>query len=542
MTWLAWLLLIGYVLLSISLYRVFEKAGEAGWKGLVPGLNFVVWAQLVGRKPWHAVWMLVPLVNIFIYAGLAVDMARSFGKYKFWHSFVAVVATPFLFFYLGYKPEEKYIGAILPREREYAERIEEAREKGNDRRVQKLMQENPYRKSSLREWGEAVIFAVFAAAFIRMFFIEPFVIPTSSMEGSLMVGDFLFVSKVHYGLRTPETVAMLPLLHNREPFFGGESYFEKPSLPYYRFPALEPLDRNDPVVFNIPAGDSIYIFPDRTFTHKEFELNLIKEYNATYDALIRSGRKKLVTRPVDKRDHYVKRCIGVAGDSLQIIDRQVYINGAPAENPENIQFMYQVTLPGTSFNTSRFAEWGISEEDVRPTRNPQVRIITMTNQQKEQLQSLDPNLQIEVVEFSTDPAYGYRPERLFPHDPRHFGPWTVDNFGPIYIPKKGVTVAISPDNIAIYRRIIGVYEDNELEERDGKIFINGEEATEYTFQMNYYWMMGDNRHNSEDSRVWGFVPEDHIVGKPLFIWFSLREGSLRKGINWSRVFTRADNR
>ncbi|NET38626.1 MAG: S26 family signal peptidase, partial [Cyanothece sp. SIO1E1] len=191
-------LIIGYVLLSISLYKVFEKAGEAGWKGLVPGLNFVVWCKLVGRPAWYAALMLLPIVNFFIYAGLAIDMVRSFDKNKFWESVVAVVFTPFYFFYLGFTEKEKYIGPALTAEKAYMEKLEQAKEAKNDRLLAKLQAGNPYRKSAAREWVEAVIFAVFAAAFIRMFLIEAFVIPTSSMEGSLMVGDFLFVSKTSY--------------------------------------------------------------------------------------------------------------------------------------------------------------------------------------------------------------------------------------------------------------------------------------------------------------------------------------------------------
>lgn len=543
MSWFAWMMIIGYVLLSVSLYKVFEKAGEAGWKGLVPGLNFVVWSKLVGRKPVWALWMLVPIVNVFIYAGLAVDMVRSFGKYSFWDSFLAVVVTPFYFLYLGMRPEEKYLGPTIPAEKAYAEKLAAAQEKGSKRQYEKLMRENPYRKNQSREWAEAIIFAVFAAALIRLFLIEAYVIPTSSMEGSLMVGDFLFVSKAHYGIRTPKTVAMIPLLHNVIPKFGGESYWEKPSLEPKRLPALEEIEHNSPVVFNLPAGDSVYIFPDRTWTVDDVRYGMVRDANRNYDLAIREGRKKLVTRPLDKRDHYIKRAIGLPGDSLQIIDRQVHINGSPADNPTNMQFLYVVTFPSTNINEKPFAEWGISEEDnISDDRAPNVRYIFLSEDQKAKVQAMDANIKIENYQFPTDASRGYNPDRLYPHDSKNFGPWTVDNYGPIWIPKKGVTIPINMQNINMFRRIIGVYEENDLSFDNGQILINGEVATEYTFKMDYYWMMGDNRHNSEDSRVWGFVPEDHVVGKPLFIWFSLREGSLSKGINWSRVFSSADKR
>lgn len=543
MSWFAWMMIIGYVLLSVSLYKVFEKAGEAGWKGLVPGLNFVVWSKLVGRPAWWAVWMLVPIVNVFIYSGLAVDMVRSFGKYRFLDSFLAVVGAPFYFFFLGTRPEEKYLGPTIPAEKAYAAKLAEAQEKGSKRQYEKLMRENPYKKGQSREWAEAIIFAVFAAALIRLFLIEAYVIPTSSMEGSLMVGDFLFVSKAHYGIRTPKTVAMIPLLHNVVPKFGGESYWEKPSLKPVRLPALEEIEHNSPVVFNLPAGDSVYIFPDRTWTVDDVRYGMVRDANPRYDQIIKSGAKDLVTRPLDKRDHYIKRCVGLPGDTLQVIDRQVHINGKAAENPTNMQFLYVVTFPTTTINEQPFADWGISEEDnIRDERAPNVRYIFMSAEQKENVQGMDPNIKIENYQFPTDASRGYNPDRLYPHDSKNYGPWTVDNYGPIWIPKKGVTVPINMQNINMFRRIIGVYEENDLSFANGQILINGEPATEYTFKMNYYWMMGDNRHNSEDSRVWGFVPDDHIVGKPLFIWFSLKEGSIAKGVNWSRVFSSADKR
>jgi signal peptidase I len=520
-------LLIAYLILSASLYFLFPKAGEPGWKGLVPGYNFGVWARLTGRKPWYALWLLFPIVNFFIYAYLCIDMVRSFKKYSFWHSAAAVLFSPLFFLYLAFSKDEKYDGPSLTKEREYHNQLEEARKSENTRQLKKLEAANPYKKSTTREWAEAIIFAVFAAAFIRMFLIEAYVIPTSSMEGSLMVGDFLFVSKAHYGIRTPQTVAMIPLLHNRIPRINRESYLTKPSLSYYRLPALETIDRNDPVVFNYPEGDSVYVVPGRTFSvydvrrNPEMLGNLPRQY-------------PLTLRPVDKKDHYIKRCVAIAGDTLQIIDRQLLINGQPAKNPEHIQFTYQVLIPGT-LNTSRFEEWGISQEDIRG-RNPGAMFLVLSEDQKQKVQSLDPGIQIIPVDMSQNNA-----GNLFPYDPAHFSGWTVDNFGPLYVPKAGATVRISPENIAPYRRIIETYEGNTLEIANGQIKINGEVADTYTFRQNYYWMMGDNRHNSEDSRVWGFVPEDHVVGKPLFIWLSLKEGNLGKGFNWKRMFRSASN-
>lgn len=521
---------ISYLLLSASLYFLFPKTGEAGWKGLVPGLNFVVWAQLVGRKPWHAAWLLFPIVNIFIYAGLAVDMVRSFKHYTFGASFLAVVAAPFYFFYLAFNKKEAYDAPTLIKEREYKAQIRAAHDAKNTRQLQKLEASNPYKKSVLREWVEAIVFAVFAAAFIRMFLIEAYVIPTSSMEDSLLVGDFLFVSKAHYGIRTPQTVAMIPLLHNRIPRIGGESYLKKPSLDYYRLPALETIDRNDLIVFNYPEGDSVYIFPERTWSIYDVRRGGVPTARL---AQIQSGLADLVTRPVDKMDHYIKRCVAVAGDSIEIRDRQLYINGKPAQNPSKLEYAYNVNTLGITLNPTTLSNWGISQED-----RQYAPVYMLTNEQVGKIKAIDPNIKVDIYEMGKFDT----PGRVFPHDSLHFRTWNVDNYGPLWIPKKGKTIQIDTNNIALYRRVIDVYEKNDLSEKDGKIFINGKENNQYTFKQNYYWAMGDNRHNSEDSRIWGFVPEENMVGKPLFIWFSLKEGQLRNGINWKRIFTSADKK
>lgn len=510
-------LIVSYILLSISLYLLFPKAGVPAVKGLIPGVNFVEWCKIVGRKPTYALWLLFPIVNIFIYCALAVDMVRSFNKLKFWHSAVAVIYAPAIFTAIALNKKDTYAGAILPREREYKTQIAEAIKSNKPRQAEKLIKSNPYHKSALREWTEAIVFAVFAAAFIRMFLLEAYKIPTPSMEGSLLVGDFLFVSKAHYGIRTPMTIAMFPLLHNTIPFVGSESYFEKPSLPYYRLPALESIDRNEPIVFNWPVGDSVYLSPTRSYT--AFQVRTNKQVADDV------GSAKLITRPIDKKDHYIKRCIAVAGDSLQIINKQVYINGVPAENPKNLQFVYYVDAKDLNWNK-------LEELNIKLSRDPRYPSF-LSDDQIATLKSMDPAIQIQPLDPATHSS------DLFPFDKEHYGHWTVDNYGPIYIPKKGVTVELKPESIAFYRRLIDVYENNDYKEENGKYIINGVPSTTYTFKQDYFWAMGDNRHNSEDSRAWGFVPHDHIVGKPLFIWFSTKDGNLSNGINWNRIFTSA---
>ena len=517
-----------YILTCVMLQKLFVKAGEEGWKALVPGLNFVVWSKIIGRPAWWAALLLIPLVNIFIWSGMCVDMVRSFGKYDFWDSFLAVVAAPFPFFQIGKDPKRKYLGPTIELEKQYREKLQAAEEGDDKYKLKKLISNNPYKKSSGREWAEAIIFAVFAATFIRMFLIEAYVIPTSSMEGSLLVGDFLFVSKAHYGIRTPQTVIQVPLVHNTVPLIGSESYLESPKLNMSRLPAIENIDRNEAVVFNFPEGDSVYVTPGRTYSVYQTR-RMPPSYRRDIE------RYGLRTRPVDKMDHYIKRCVAIPGDKFEIKNRQIYINDQPGENPTNVQYAYRVKSPGVTLNANKIKEWGISAEDIGGgTLRPNENTMVLNAAEIEKIKSMDPNITFEEI------PQGNQPGAYFPNDAKNFPNWNNDNFGPMTIPKAGATVELSPSNIALYRRIIEVYEGpNKVSIKNGKVLINGQEASSYTFQMDYYWMMGDNRHRSEDSRFWGFVPQTHIVGKPLFIWFSTKDGSLFNGIRWNRIFTTA---
>ena len=584
---LVYFLAVSYVLLCISLLSIFKKAGVNKWLALIPGYNFVIWSELIGRPKWWASLLLLPIVNIFVFTAMAVHLARSFQKLKLWHSILSVVYAPGMFFWIGSDPNAKYEGPILIREKAYQQSIEAAQKEGKFNKVRRLINNNPYKKTVLREWFEAIVFAVFAAALIRMFTLEAYAIPTSSMEGSLNVGDYLFVSKMHYGIRTPQTIAMIPLLHNRIPILNIESYWEKPQLPYFRLPGITNIQRNKPVVFNHPEGDSIYITPGRTYSINDYRKQLVP--NEVYNK-IQTGSIPLVSRPMDKMDHYVKHCIGLPGDSLQIIDRQVYIDGVPVKNPQNIQFRYLVKFNQPVYE-KKLSEWGISKEDreYMNGQGPNHAMMILSQKQKELLKKVDPNVefihndmywvtlppqfprnsllkwgiddsnvrgsnssnrllltltptQVDSLEYSNLPlevkAYD-ESDRLFPNDPINFSGWTVDNYGPIWVPKAGETVQLNDCNINLYKRIITLYEGNSFRHKNGQFLVNGVPTNEYTFKYNYYWMMGDNRNNSEDSRVWGFVPETHIVGKPLFLFFSTKENSIIKGINWDRIFTSA---
>lgn len=521
-------LLISYVLLSISLYLLFPKAGVDAVKGLIPGVNFAEWCKLIGRKPTYALLLLIPLVNIFIFCGMAVDLVRSFKLYDYKDTVGAVLYAPAKFFLMSKNNNVQYDAPTLPKEKAYAEAIAAAMKADNTYELKKLQENNPYKKSTAREWAESLFFAVFAAAFIRMFLIEAYVIPTPSMEGSLNVGDYLFVSKAHYGIRMPQTIAMVPLLHNRIPIINTESYLKSPSLEYTRLPALTNVKRNDPFVFNWPAGDSVYITKSRSYSVDQVRRNP----NINDPGLAKLVRKKdFIVRPMDKTDFYIKRSVALPGDKLEIKNRQLFINDVEGDNPEHMQFIYDVSVP-PGVNLKKLDDWGIDEGDwIYDHGLTKPNIVYLDNEQVKKLKSLDPAVQVVVR--------GQRSGGLFPNTAESKN-WSVDNYGPITIPAAGQTVELTLDNLPMYRRIIGVYEHHDLQISNGNIMIDGVSASSYTFEQDYYWAMGDNRHASEDSRAWGFVPADHIVGKPLFIWFSTKEGSIFKGINWDRIFRSAN--
>ena len=520
-------LIISYILLSISLFFLFKKTDVDPVKGLIPGVNFIEWCKLIGRKPAFALWLLFPIVNIFIFTGMAVDLVRSFGKLDFIDSALAVIYAPIAFLKTAFNDSDKYVGTTLTLEKEYANKMQEAKASGNDYEFKKLAENNPYQKSGAREWVESVVFAVFAAAFIRMFLIEAYIIPTPSMEGSLLVGDFLFVSKSAYGIRTPQTIAMIPLLHNTIPKIGSESYLENPQLPYYRLPKLTDIKLNDAIVFNWPAGDSIYLAPNRSFS--AFQVSL---FPPSQKAQIE--RYGLRTRPVDKRDHYIKRCLGTPGDSVQIIDNQIFINGSAVENPTKMQFNYLMNgaaLSPTQMNG--LEKFEITESDIHPNTNRS--LIALTPEQADIIKERFPDTGIKMIKNDKPTPYS-----MFPNDMKNFPDWTIDNYGPIYIPKAGDKIVITPNNLALYRRVIGTYEGHDLAIKNGDIYIDGVKSTSYTIEQDYYWAIGDNRHSSEDSRFWGFVPHDHMVGKPIFVWMSIKDGNLFNGIRWNRLFKKAN--
>ena len=509
-------LIISYILLCLSLYWLFPKLGIEAIKAWIPGVNFAEWCASIGHSRAHALWLLFPIVNIFILAGMSVDLVRSFGKMRFWHSALAVIYPPAIFTMIAKDPNSQFIEPAYIKEKEFLNDLHLAQKAKDSGKYDRLQRQSRYYKSASREWVESIIFAVFAAAFLRMFILEAYVIPTPSMEGSLKVGDFLLVSKVHYGIRTPMTIAMIPLLHNTIPIIGTESYMEKPSLPYFRLPKLTAIKRNDPFVFNWPVGDSVYLGKTRSWAAFQ------KDNSPFADEDTRGAELRI--RPLDKKDHYIKRCVGMPGDSLQVINRQLYINGNPAENPKHMQYLYIVKSTTTNINLKKLGEWGVNIYDP----NAKSGLLYLDQDQYDKIKAMGSD--IEIMPYPT------QDNSVFPNGRKD---WNFDNYGPIWIPKEGATVNLTLENLNLFDRVISVYENNKLEVKNNQIYINGNPAQTYTFKQNYYWAMGDNRHNSEDSRAWGYVPEDHIVGKPLLIWFSLKNASLKEGINWKRIFRSA---
>jgi len=486
---------LSFTVPTIFGWGVFEKAGRKGWETLIPFYNLYVFLKIIKKPWWWYLLLLFPFINVFMYMLMLVEIAKCFKKFSLWEQFVSVV-VPFVYLpYLGWNKNEKYTDPDdLP----------------------------DIKKGWAREWVDAIIFAVVAATIIRTFLFEAYTIPTSSMEKSMLVGDYLFVSKIAFGPRLPMTPISFPFVHHTLPFTKStKSFVEWIEFPYYRFPGLETVHRNDPVVFNYPEGDTV----STRFQSNASYYRLVKEYGRKRVWTDKRNFGDIVVRPVDKRENYVKRCIAISGDTLQIINRQVYINGKAVENPKESETTYYVLTDGSSFNPKVLERLDITESN--RTNEPGVFVMDMTEEVKKQIEKF--SIVKKIIPINDEPGK-WDPD-TFPFDSTY--KWNRDNYGPIYIPKKGVPIPLNTGNISLFSRMITVYEGNTLDIKDKVILINGTPVDSYTPKLNYYWMMGDNRHNSVDSRYWGYVPEDHIVGKPELIWFSENKGKIR----WNRLFT-----
>jgi signal peptidase I len=525
----------------IGLMKIFEKAGYSHFYALIPFYNAYIWVKVLEKPMWWLIFAFTPFLNVFMLFLMTVETAKTFNKNLLWEQALAAI-FPFAYLpYLGFNKEEKY-------------------QKKSDRPA--------FKKSKLREWTDAIIFAVFAATIIRTFFFEAYTIPTPSMEKSMLVGDYLFVSKLAFGPKVPNTPIAFPFVHHTLPWSKtAKSYLEWIELPYDRYPGFGHVKNNDIVVFNYPDGDTVALNrQDRSYYAmvREFGWSFVNNPTSINP---NTGQPfgDIVARPVDKRENYIKRCIAIAGDTLQIINQQVYINGVKAKNPKELETEYFIVGKDHAISKRELEDLGLSSEDISryistiADRNAHMAVVAyylpqstmdtaFTEQELQKIGLI--NLSSAVVEkVRNNPqvlklvplvykkGLANQQNEIFPHSPVDY-PWNQDNFGPLYIPKKGATVKINMKNIVLYDRIIQVYEGNDFAIKNDKIYINGKESTEYTFKMDYYWMMGDNRHNSADSRFWGFVPEDHVEGSPIFIWLSTDKDKklFKGGIRWNRVF------
>jgi signal peptidase I len=493
------ILSILFLVLSVAgLWRIFEKAGKPGWAAVVPFYNFYIWLKVINKPLWWYIFIIFPYINVFTLLLMVVETLKCFRKDGLGEQALGVL-FPFLFLpYLGFAPNEKYTHPDkLPK----------------------------VRKSAVREWADALIFAVIAATIIRTFFIEAYTIPTSSMEKSLLVGDYLFVSKVTFGPRIPMTPIAFPFAHHTMPLTQSvRSYAEWPALKYYRFPGFRSIRNNDVVVFNYPDGDTLSVLYQSNVSYH----SMVREYGreTVLNDPARFGR--IISRPVDKRENFIKRCVAIPGDTLQIIDGEIFINGALLPVKEGVQHNYHVITDGSRIHPRVLDRYDITES--RMIANSEY-IMPMNEEVASRME------QEQIVQSVTQiiKPDSFHERHIFPFH-ENFS-WNEDNFGPIFIPKKGASVDINPDNIMLWSRIIEAYEHNTLEVSDDTIYINGEAVTSYTFKMDYYWLVGDNRHNSADSRYWGFVPEDHVVGRAMFVWLSIdKNKSLLNRIRFNKTF------
>jgi signal peptidase I len=502
------LLIIQLALLLLpapGLYLLFKKAGqgENSWKAFVPFYNTWIMQELAGRPKHWVFWQLVPVMGWFITMGICIELVKTFGKFNLWEHALAALLPVVYFPLLGADPKIKYLGPTAVRS---------------------------YKKSTVREWVDAGVFAIVAATLIRTFVFEAYVIPSGSMEKTLLVNDYLFVSKFAFGPRIPMTPLSIPFVHNTLPLGDRKSYVEWIKIPYIRWFA-SPVKRGDVVVFNLPVGDTVINTPDyqSQVTYYQAMRELGNDNVDSGRLVVQSDPDKypIVLRPVDKEENYIKRCVAIPGDTLQIRDQVVSIDGKPQPFPPESETWYDVKTKGQPIDEDPMKE----EYNIDITKDAEFRQTDKPNEFRillewQAYQKMLRNHFADSIGVVIDSNYS-----VYPYSPLFH--WTVDNYGPIFVPRAGATIPLTPENYALYQRVIRTYEDNDFEVRNGKYYLNGAPVTTYTFKGNYYWMMGDNRHDSQDARYWGFVPEDHIVGEASLIWMSWD-----KGVRWERLFKR----
>ena len=483
---------------SFGLAKMFQKAGVPAWKAYVPFYNTWVMQELAQRPKHWVFWQLIPVVGWFITPGIFIEWVKLFGRFSLLNHTLAALFAPFYFPYLGYNDKVRYIGPEGVRR---------------------------YIKPGWREWVDAAIFAIVAATLIRTFVFEAYTIPSGSMEKTLLVNDFLFVSKFSYGPRIPNTPLSIPFVHNYIPGTSSKSYTTALQIPYIRWFA-SPVERGDVVVFNFPAGDTVINHPDFQSQRPYYDIKRDAAAGDLQSRYVLGNPEEfpLAVHPPDKSDNYIKRCVGIAGDTIEVRNNTVWANGKMEANPPRSLIKYTVITNGQRLDAITMKEeYDIDEErgEFEQTAKPFVYNMVLTEEARNKFISQGYKVTADTNVLGNAP--------VFPYDRMHT--WSRDNFGPIWIPKKGVVLTLTPENYPVYERAIRVYEKNDFYQKDGRFFLNGKETTTYQFKLNYFWMMGDNRQGSQDSRYWGFVPEDRVVGKAWLIWFSYENGP-----RWRRLF------
>ena len=526
--WVLFILII-QVIHFLGTWKLYVKAGRKAWEAAIPVYNAIVLMQIINRPKWWVVLLFIPIINLLMFPVVWVETIRSFGQNKLWQTWAVILTLGFYIYVVNYTIDVEHI---------------------KDRSLKP--------RTGLGEWVSSIVFAIVAATLVHTYFIQPYVIPTGSLERTLRVGDFLFVSKFHFGARVPMTTIAAPMVHDTLPIVKSKSYLNKPQLPYFRLPGFSTPKKNDIVVFSWPAD-----------TVRQFFV-----------------AEKGVKKPIDKKSNYVKRCVGTPGDSLEIINGFVHINGEKLELSDRAKVMYDhlvssskgvssrllADIGATDFsrkyvpasltqqqidllrgngyavgadNTGKPAiytdEKGMNPNIIRELRlslkeeTPKKRVANLTLEMAEALKN-NPSIDSVKIELEGQGEAGIN---IFPQDSRFA--WNNDNFGPIYLPEAGKTVALTPATLPLYKKIIRDYEGNTVAVKGNQVYVNDEPTDSYTFQMDYYWMMGDNRDHSEDSRTWGYVPANHIVGKPVFIWMSLDNFPdgirFNEKLRWDRIFT-----
>jgi len=525
--WILFILII-QVIHFLGTWKLYVKAGRKAWEAAIPFYNAIILMQIINRPKWWVLLLFIPIINLLMFPVIWVETIRSFGQNTLKDTWLVILTLGFYIYYVNYMMDVNYI---------------------EDRSLQP--------KSALGEWVSSIVFAIVAATFVHTYFIQPYVIPTGSLEKTLLIGDFLFVSKFHFGARTPMTTIAAPMVHDTIPLAKVRSYVNKPQLPYFRLPGFQNIKRKDLVVFSWPAD-----------TVRQFFI-----------------AEKGVQKPIDKKSNYVKRCVGLPGDSLSVKDGFVYINGDRIVLPSRAKPQYTYTVyaqkgvssqvlldAGADDFTRKYIASRMNQQQIAaldpyllggnrledgklelytkyrgiPAKvrrkyrlalqevKDRQRSVVLTEENAKKLRSAS-TIDSVVKQLSID---GKRDVGIFPQNASYT--WNNDFFGPLYIPKAGSSVPLNLKTLPLYKKIIKDYEGNQISVVGNQVSINGKVQSNYTFKNDYYWMMGDNRHRSEDSRVWGFVPDNHIVGKPIFIWMSIEginDGIANWKFRWNRVFT-----